>query len=428
MFMDDQSPPSYDFDVCLPSPVYSSNVGSMERFLLSERPRSTGCPGCDWMAETKHMKINLGFRIWGLDAPSYGLNGKAEGSVQFSGDQDRVERVNVTLSGNIITAASSRGAFLGESVVPILSTTVELYNSAKRDLLAWDQDRCFSILLPPTVNINGRSMPTPPSFFSIYQHVSCEVSYALKFQMARKGPGLNKIETKVIQILYLPKSSPFEPPLTAIPRLPRRTESRASLLALFQRVKTVALSPFYPPFSRVKRPNTDLLAFTKTVHLSLPTPHCFTSGEPIPFTLSLVFPNNPVLASLHLDNTQIHLLRRLVISRKGIDPIYRDTCVSSAHLCTSKEYSEGTRLLRGTLQAGIAGGESSWVIDDLAGIQYVICAILRPPDNLLKHIPSFRHEEIVQITTDHWGTLDRELSSVWGTPTPALGLARSIMM
>lgn len=42
------------------------------------------------------------------------------------------------------------------------------------------------------------------------------------------------------------------------------------------------------------------------------------------------------------------------------------------------------------------------------------------------HVPSFRHEEMLEVTTDYWGTVGRELNSTGGTPTPALGLARQL--
>lgn len=90
----DDNPPEYDFDVCLPPPVYSLCVGSAERLLQFAGPGAIECPG-DWIYETKHMKINMGSQVWGLHAPSYGLHGKIEGFVQFSDDQNRVQCVEV---------------------------------------------------------------------------------------------------------------------------------------------------------------------------------------------------------------------------------------------------------------------------------------------------------------------------------------------
>jgi hypothetical protein len=37
-------------------------------------------------------------------------------------------------------------------------------------------------------------------------------------------------------------------------------------------------------------------------------------------------------------------------------------------------------------------------------------------------VPEFLHEETIQLTTDQWGSIDRELRAMGGVPTPALGL------
>jgi hypothetical protein len=80
-----------------PLPLYSCNVASSECLLQIEPPRLTGCPACDWMFETKHMRINLGPRLWNLHSPSYGLNGKIEGTIRLTGDQNRVDCVTMTV-------------------------------------------------------------------------------------------------------------------------------------------------------------------------------------------------------------------------------------------------------------------------------------------------------------------------------------------
>jgi hypothetical protein len=96
MFADDE-PPSYDHEECVSSPTYSTYAGTDERVIRSQPRRLTGCPACEWTFNSKHMKINMGPRVWGLHAPSYGLNGKVEGSIKFSGDRDSVERVTATV-------------------------------------------------------------------------------------------------------------------------------------------------------------------------------------------------------------------------------------------------------------------------------------------------------------------------------------------
>lgn len=214
MFSDDP-PPSYDLDQSVPSPTYSVAIGSSEHLLQFELPSITGCPGCDWIVETKHMKINLGPRMWGLSAPSYGLDGCINGSLSFSGHFDRVERVTVTvglnyscdlpkclnsvqLGGYKKIGLAHRG---GHTVLPILCRTMELYNAAHPPSLQQDEDQFFSIPIPSEVELRGRMAPTPPSFFALYQNVSCEIYYELRFRMTRKGKGLRRSETQVLRSL-----------------------------------------------------------------------------------------------------------------------------------------------------------------------------------------------------------------------------------
>jgi len=42
---------------------------------------------------------------------------------------------------------------------------------------------------------------------------------------------------------------------------------------------------------------------------------------------------------------------------------------------------------------------------------------------MLASCPSFEHDELLQITTDPFGALERELMATGGLPTPALALA-----
>ncbi|KAF8894413.1 hypothetical protein BD779DRAFT_1435077 [Infundibulicybe gibba] len=418
-------PPSYDFTECHSSPAYSACAGVTEIVLNSEHLGPTGCPTCDWVFETKHMKINLGPRLWRLSSPSYGLDGIIKGAISLTGDSDRVERISVTLEGHSRTTSFQRGGFATDSVVTIMSQTLDLYDSSINDHFDCDDPHNFSMPIPSHVQIHGRDTPTPPSWYSHHQHATCDVSYCLKFSFTRKGKSPWKTESKTIPIIYLPKSRPTQPPLSTIPR-PSRIhdfEDASSFLHLFDRVKTVPLEPYPPSGCKDKTTPWNLDAFSKAVHLSIPSPLCFTSGELIPFTLSLVFPNEPVLAKLLTRGTRIHLLKRVSLWRKGhTDPVHTDELISSAQLRYQKEYMEGITLLRGVIQAGTEGRENSWKIDDVAEVQYILRVNVLPSRGLLSHIPSFRHDQPLQLTTDYWGSLERELSATGGMPTPALGL------
>lgn len=390
----------------------------------------TGCPACDWMFDTKHMRINMGPRLWNLQSPSYGLNGKIEGTIALSGEQDRVESVTMTLEGRIRTTLSQRSAMSADSLLTLLSHTETIYDASKTNSFSWEEVHSFCLSIPREAKFQGQLTTLPPSHLSYDQLATTDVFYTVKFQMNRRNKGIKKQETKVVRILYLPKSTPSEPPVHSIPRPSRRQEANEFLNQL-ERVKTTALTPYHPPDSKckAKRSRTPLEIFNRNVFLSVPDPQCYASGQSIPFTLSLVFPDDPVIPHLLTRNMRIQVLKRLIVWKKtssGVQAVQRDSFVSSATLRYGREYTEGVTLLKGEIKAGEPGKEVSWKLDAVAEVQYVLRILLKPPNNLVGFVPSFRHEEVIKITTDMWGILDRELSSTGGTPTPAIGLAASL--
>lgn len=179
-----------------------------------------------------------------------------------------------------------RGSFSGHTVLPIISQTMELYNTTYSTPLQRHLDHFFTIPIPSEVEITGQMTPTPPSFFALHQNVSCEIQYELRFRMMRKGKGLKRSETQVlcsvsdilaakityhrknIKIFYLPKSRPSEPPLTAIPRPSRNFADRSALLGMFERVKTVALLPYQSAFCKTKACILNLTPFHDAIYVS----------------------------------------------------------------------------------------------------------------------------------------------------------------
>ncbi|EKM82854.1 hypothetical protein AGABI1DRAFT_68854 [Agaricus bisporus var. burnettii JB137-S8] len=416
------TPPSYEVEDDHSLPLYTCSVPSSECLLQTEPPRITNCPTCDWIFETKHMRINLGPRLWKLHTPSYGLNGRIEGTIRLSKD---VETVTMTLEGRIrVTTISQRSTLSADTVLTLVSQTATIYDAQKAESSA-EEDRPFSLTIPHETQFKEQFITLPPSHLSYHPLVSTEVNYTVKFHAKRKGKGLKKTESKTVRILYLPKSTPSEPPLYAIPR-PSQGRDDTDLYHLYNRVKTIPLTPFHPDFGKSKSNESSLDNFTSRVFLSLPYPLCFSSGQIIPFTMSLAFPDDPFLA-LALRGNRIELFRRLNVWKKGSSEVLqRDDIVSSSALKFGREYSEGVWLLRGDIKAGDQGKEVSWILDGVAEVQYVLRVILRPSINLLGSVPCFKHEEVVKITTDSWGILDRELSSMGGTPTPAIGLAANV--
>ena len=82
---------------------------------------------------------------------------------------------------------SQRGPGSGECKVPVLSSTVLLYDSYVDSTVEWTDEHVFSIGLPSEVTVQGAVSQLPPSFAAYYQNSSCEVSYRLRIDMARRG-------------------------------------------------------------------------------------------------------------------------------------------------------------------------------------------------------------------------------------------------
>lgn len=93
--------PEYELDATQILPAYSAQARSSECLLLFEPPRRTGCPACEWIFETKRMKVNLGRKSWKLNSPTYGLNGSIDGSIQFSDLTYPLDSLHATVSSMV---------------------------------------------------------------------------------------------------------------------------------------------------------------------------------------------------------------------------------------------------------------------------------------------------------------------------------------
>lgn len=204
------TPPSYEVEDDHSLPIYSCTVPSSECLLQTEPPRMTNCPTCDWIFQTKHMRINLGPRLWKLQTPSYGLNGRIEGTIRLSKD---VESVTLTVScimsynhsapnslpapkleGRIrVTTVSQRSTLSVDSVSNLISQTVTIYDAQKADSL--EEDHPFSLTIPNEAEYKERLITLPPSHLSFHPLVSTEVNYTVKFNARRKSKTLKKNES-----------------------------------------------------------------------------------------------------------------------------------------------------------------------------------------------------------------------------------------
>jgi len=104
--------------------------------------------------------------------------------------------------------------------------------------------------------------------------------------------------------------------------------------------------------------------------LSLPLPLSFASGDYIPFTLSLLFPDAPALAQLLASHIRVKLIKRTRIwINAGRDISVRDLCIANADPLQVDRLIEGANLLNGSIYAGMAGRESSWNVDGVSQVQ-----------------------------------------------------------
>jgi hypothetical protein len=95
-----------------------------------------------------------------------------------------------------------------------------------------------------------------------------------------------------------------------------------------------------------------------------------TSGESLPFLLSVFVPHSPALAKLLVSDMQVKLLKRSSFASKtGRDACIEDVQVGLAVLREAPQSSEGVSIYQGKVKAGEAGKEYSWGIKGIAEVQ-----------------------------------------------------------
>lgn len=163
--------------------------------------------------------------------------------------------------------------------------------------------------------------------------------------------------------------------------------------------------------------------------------------------MNIICPESPALVKLFAPHMRLSLIKRTRIWSLGVEGeiSVRDVLVQHGEVQYIDEGREGVVMVKGTVQTGRPGREGSWQLDGIAEVkvrvrnvlfskdtnspttQYVIRISVHPPmtSNVAKHLPRFHHEETVKITTDEFGTHERELLTTSGIPPPALGVSRS---
>ncbi|KAJ3759049.1 hypothetical protein EV360DRAFT_42656 [Lentinula raphanica] len=422
---------SFDFDTIgstsISTPAYSP-VPSRTEITLDAKHLDPHGP--TWVYRTKHMTIDLGKRLWGTSSPAYGLHDKIEGSIKLTGHHaELVEDISVTLEGHLSTIVLADGGVAR-------SNTLFMHHAVSLPLSSHPtegDEYPFVIPIPSEITLQGVTALTPPSFYRLHLGVTGEITYSLKVLMTRQATRMTfkhePTESQIIPILYFPKTRPSDPPLADIPKplSDRDPHFESPNVNIAEHVDTFPLSPRWSSASsHSKQPLTGLENFQSSVFFSIPAPQSFASGEPIPFFLSLVFPNSPAQASLYAKTITVTLMKQLTLDAYG-PPVVRRWKLTSGHLETRSEYSEGVYLLRGWISAGELGRGCSWQVGQIGRLQYFLVVEIASPASMEDHIPAFHLEKEIEITTDCWETMNRELQSMGGIPTPALGLERGLL-
>ncbi|THH32985.1 hypothetical protein EUX98_g1176 [Antrodiella citrinella] len=307
--------------------------------------------------------------------------------------------LEVTTTGIVKITMSERTMVAGVAKKTYMSEKATLFKSESATSLQAGTTYPFLLTFPE--HVIGSDTPLPPSSSLFQPHASAEISYTLQVDIVRGAFRRHEI--------------PRFPPLTDMPlMLPG--------LVLPEGMRRVDVSAVWPASGPTQRTDKDLAV----VQLYVPEPSVFASGETIHLALSISCPHSPAIPKLLSDSIGIFLVkRRKVWINEGRQISVREVVVEKVTELHVNSMLEGTMYLTAELTGGQHGTECSWGILGYAAIEYIIRVIVRPP-TYANHLPTFKHDEVVQMCTDSYGTHERELLIMDGTPMPALGLTNVV--
>ncbi|KAI0664965.1 hypothetical protein C8Q70DRAFT_22650 [Cubamyces menziesii] len=412
----EQQPPAYCwFSSNSPAPLYSECPGALER-VLQTGPCVTGAsPSQDaqkFIYKSDNLEIRLHPPRWGSTLPAYGLAGIVEGCLIFRKTCSHVLEVSVSLQGYLTTSASQHASIAvpGISKVTLLNSKMTLFSAPAGSAASVNGEHSFALQFPHY--IERGTEPLPPSYTVFQPGVTTEITYQLRVDVVRKG--LRRHEKLTVPILYLPKSRPLMPPLDNIP-WSARVDSESD-----ERVCTTNVCPVWPGRHDANSCDREDLP---VISLTMSTSKRFASGDMIPLSLKIESPRSPALAKLLSYNAHLSLVKRQKTwISLGRQVSIREILLSRAEVYLADDSQEGVAYLRMELQAGEAGRECSWRIENCVAVEHVIRLVITPPEHV-KNIPLYRCEVPVTLTTDPYGTLQSELLAMHGIPFPALGLS-----
>lgn len=418
-------PPSYRPDDSLPDYCQTLQLDRSPEYptldLLASSQGSTSTQANplsgEFVFESKRLGLHLGPRQWGHQLPVYGRNGLIEGQVVIKTFK-LVDRVEVSLTGTVLSHTFSNGAPSHRSSLPLLFEKSTIWSFNKRISIFSFNERVpdpessfpFAFTLPDHASGSGFeysvTSPLPPSASVKTRTSNVHVFYCLRVDMYRQSP--HSHDSVQTEILYLPRTTfnyvpPYVPPPSS-EKSQRICDSEWRTVEVPRSScapKTVIGSP--PSLSDV------------TVHLSLPRKLRFPSGCDIPFAVTLggsglLGANTPQLIAglkLTLVETATTIVQKAVSKEESIVSTGRICRIDEDdhHWCDSTSSNSTPHLVvRGSLGAGTRGKIMSWNIPGHVGVMYHVRVSLAPSVGPQDEAASvmWEHKEAVVITSHEW--------------------------
>ncbi|KAG8851323.1 hypothetical protein FRB96_009388 [Tulasnella sp. 330] len=390
-----EPPPSYTSPSTVSLlPVYTEIHGANEQTLAIQPLVPSSVSGLDYEYSTKHMSMNLGRRIHGTSAPSYGRNSVIQALITIKSFK-HVKDISVTIWGKAIVTVSDRGFPLFHDVRIVLFHTIPLWSSS-RDGARPTGPRTYPISYPLPTYARSRGTALPPTMSTAFQSLDVDVRYHIKIDMVRQG--LHRHECTSTVLFYLPRSVPTS--LSSVTSAFEEVEAKSEAEEDVQWKMTEII----PNGNR----NNVILQF------GLPLPLSYTAGLPIPFRLNIVCPPASLTPESIRSKVQVQLLKTVSVminkQRVRMDRVMGTGMVWSIDTGDDSGVWEVT----GSVKGGREGGEVSWSLTHFVEIRYTVRLVIAS----IEGFPEYKHDEVVQLVTHE--AQDLELEEV--RERPALGL------
>ncbi|KAG8712026.1 hypothetical protein FRC09_020292 [Ceratobasidium sp. 395] len=399
-----QAPPAYPAASSTPNPscapAYTAQPSPTER-IISRTDSGAGETSSDartnrrplpeaYVNKSSRLVLNLGRRVWASRTPVYGANAVISGKVLVK-KADHAINICITLEGVCQTTIVERGMPVAQFTTTLLYQTQNLWTNESSEPPQSSYDFGFAI---PTYSHGSTEILPPSSYYAFLTRGYVEVKYYVKVDMTRAR--FHRHETVSTSIHYLPRSHP--PPVDLM-----NLEMGLGIPTDDDYWRSTALSPWAPPG---KRPPLYTRANLVSAEFSLLKNQAYTASTPIPFRLTLRA-SSPALALL--PHATIQLVKRWVLIASEVNlRVAREAILGSGEIWRVEEGEEGAecaRVVTGCVTGGKPGAETSWVIQGIFKVEYLVRVCIKPPEDMRSlgsTLPTFFHQEIVRMTTHEY--------------------------